>query len=467
MRRLLALALAVGLAAPLSGETPEQRFQTVTVKPGDTLWGIAHAYLKDPTRWNELLEYNRLPTSDPTVTLPGMILKVPVTLIKDSMLAATLVAMINEVVARKRETPEWKPAALDMLLLKDDALRTMTGSRARVAFVTGEILNLDENSMAVLKPRSKDADLELLRGEVHSAGPSRVITSSALITPKAGNTRFSASIRDDLSTVVQVYTGMAEVKGAGKGKGIEVKGGYSTEVPVDSEPLEPVKLPDTALFQARILGGDVFDKKLEEPGAAAKKAAAARGVPTPKWTRDGIVHDITKIGVDLKALNIEPLSAWSIQISKDEDFARIMVDRIFEADLPIDLTRAVAPGVYWVRVAARDLFGAQGRFSQARTYSVPEPSQLPNVDEDRFHGHVEIVRPEEMEDYTRVPKYRIMGRADKDLTLTVNGRRMRMDEDGNFSLDVLLKEGSNRFKIQALDTHGRARELIRSIYYEP
>ena len=129
--------------------------------------------------------------------------------------------------------------------------------------------------------------------------------------------------------------------------------------------------------------------------------------------------------------------------------------------------RAVPPGIYWVRIAVVDLLGALGRYSMARRYSVPEPSQIADADADRFHGHVEIVRPEENEDYTRVPKYRIMGRADRDLVLTVNGRRMRMDEDGNFSLDVLLKEGSNRFKIQAQDYHGRAREIIRSVYYEP
>ena len=63
-------------------------FQDVVVKPGDTLWGISHAYLKDPARWDEILKYNKLPTQDPTVALPGMTLRVPIKLIKTSLRAA-------------------------------------------------------------------------------------------------------------------------------------------------------------------------------------------------------------------------------------------------------------------------------------------------------------------------------------------------------------------------------------------
>ncbi|MFH1620448.1 MAG: LysM peptidoglycan-binding domain-containing protein, partial [bacterium] len=59
-----------------------QEFQKVTVRPGDTLWSIANTYLKDPTNWNEILKYNRLPSSDPSVALPGLVLKVPVYMIK-------------------------------------------------------------------------------------------------------------------------------------------------------------------------------------------------------------------------------------------------------------------------------------------------------------------------------------------------------------------------------------------------
>lgn len=53
---------------------------TVVVKQGDTLWGIAKEYLKDPTKWPEILKYNNIP--DPNFIKPGMVLKIPRSLLK-------------------------------------------------------------------------------------------------------------------------------------------------------------------------------------------------------------------------------------------------------------------------------------------------------------------------------------------------------------------------------------------------
>lgn len=464
MRTLLSLLCCAFLALPAGAET---KFQSVTVKPGDTLWAIAQSYLKDPTRWNELLKYNKLPTSDPTVALPGMSLRVPVSLIKVSMLAATMVELINEVEVRKRETADWRPGDRRMQLYKDDGVRTLSASRARVQFVTGESLNVDENSIVILKPKGKDADIELMRGEIHGSR-SRVLTPSALITPKTKDTLYSATVRDDLSTVVQVHKGLAAVEG--EGKVMDVKAGFSTEVAQHRPPSEPVKLPDTPEFRELASGGGVFAPKLLAP-AGSRPATLATGAaaPIPAWRNVGsAVHDIEQISFDVKALEIGvPVASYRVQVSRASDFSRITYEGEFEADEKIDLSRRIAPGRYWVRVSIVDLLGAAGRFSAGRQYNVGEKGSAAEVEEDRFTGRLEIVRPSGNDDYVRIPKYRLMGRADLNLTVTVNGRRVRRDESGNFSLDVLLKEGANSFKIAAQDARGRAKELTRSIYYEP
>ncbi|MBI5202663.1 MAG: LysM peptidoglycan-binding domain-containing protein [Elusimicrobia bacterium] len=463
MKALLAAAFLA-----LSASAEDKRFQTITVKPGDTMWAIANTYLKDPTRWNELLKYNKLPSADPTVALPGMSLKVPVSMIKLNMLAATMVEMINDVETRKRETADWKGAKQKMQLFKDDGVRTLAASRARVEFVTGDSLSIDENSMAILKPKDKDADLELLRGEIHGS-QSRVVTASAQIRPKTKGTKFSAKVRDDLSTLVQVYTGVAAVEGAGQT--LDVKAGFSTEVAPDRPPTAPVKLPDTPEIKARMLGGDVFGAKLlAPPGAlAAAGAPTGAGAGVPKWkVAAGKVRDMDEITFDVKELSIGvPVAAYAVQVSRSPDFSRIAAEKVFEADEKIDLSRMIPPGRYWVRVALVDLLGAQGRFSDVRQYNVGDKGNALPIEEDRFKGNIEIVRPSENEDYVRIPKYRIMGRADLELAVTINNRRVRRDEGGNFSLDVLLKEGGNTFKIQAQDSRGRARELVRTIFYEP
>ncbi|MBI4347724.1 MAG: LysM peptidoglycan-binding domain-containing protein [Elusimicrobia bacterium] len=452
----------------LAAAAQDKRFQTITVKPGDTLWAIAQTYLKDPTRWNELLKHNKLPSADPTVALPGMTLKVPVSLIKESMLAATMVELINQVETRRRETADWKDASARMQLYKDDGVRTFAASRARVVFVTGDSLNVDENSMAILKPKGKDADLELLRGEIHGS-QSRVVTSSARITPKAKGTRFSAKVRDDLSTLVQVYTGVAAVEGSGTT--LDVKAGFSTEVAADRPPTLPVKLPDTPEVKARALGGDIFSAKLLAPPGAQTAAlpGGGGGAPVPKWKgAAGRARDMDDITFDVKELSIGlPVSAYLVQVARTPDFSRVAAEKVFEADEKIELSRMIPPGRYWVRVALVDLLGSQGRFSDARQYVVGDKGATLALEEDRFKGNIEIVRPAEKEDYVRIPKYRIMGRADMELAVTINGRRVRRDESGNFSLDVLLKEGGNSFKIMAQDARGRAKELVRNIYYEP
>lgn len=465
MKAVLA-ALALALAGPLGAQTGD-KFQVVTVRPGDTLWAIAQTYLKDPTRWNEILKYNKLPTADPTVALPGITLRVPVSLIKETMLAATMVELINDVEARKRETADWKPAKSRMQLYKDDGVRTAAGSRARVVFVTGEMLSLDENSMAILKPKGKDADLELLRGEIHG-GNSRVVTASARITPKAKGTRFSAKIRDDLSTLVEVYNGLATVEG--EGRSLDVKAGFATEVAPNRPPTEPLKLPDTPAFRARALGGDVFAANLVAPPSARVSALpTGAAAPMPSWKNaGGVTHDMGQISLDVRALSVGvPISAYRVQVSRVRDFGRVTLEKEYDAEEKIELAQLVPPGRYWVRVALIDLLGVPGKFSDVREYVVSAQGATLAAEPDRFVGKVEIVRPSGNDDYVRIPKYRLMGRADLDLSITVNGRRVRRDESGNFSLDVLLKEGGNSFKIMAQDSRGRAREMTRVIYYEP
>ena len=77
--------------------------QEITVKEGDTIWGIASFYLKDPKRWPEILRHNNLPVTDPSVALPGMKLKVPVLLIKEHLRKAKLMSLLNDVRYRRRD----------------------------------------------------------------------------------------------------------------------------------------------------------------------------------------------------------------------------------------------------------------------------------------------------------------------------------------------------------------------------
>lgn len=52
--------------------------QVVTVRAGDTLWGLAERHLGDPNRWPEIFELNRARITDPDLIRAGWSLNVPV-----------------------------------------------------------------------------------------------------------------------------------------------------------------------------------------------------------------------------------------------------------------------------------------------------------------------------------------------------------------------------------------------------
>jgi hypothetical protein len=353
-RRLLLASAWLLLGAAAFAASPA--FQTIVVKPGETLWGIAQRYLKNPKRWNELLSYNELPTRDPTVALPGMTLRVPVEMVKEQMRAADLVEIRKEVLARRRETADWNPARLHMELYPDDGVRTTAAAEAKVRFFGGEVLSLGENSMVILSPPRRESDLKLLKGEVRGR-KARVLTASALIVPKSDDASFSARVKDDLTTLVQVYAGKAAVQA--QGQTVELKAGFASEVKLDKPPSDPIPLPELPAFSASsggaanagpamVLEGTNLSLKL--PQQAAEKGEANGGV--------------------VKAVALgAPIQAFHIQVATDRDFSHIAIDRKESALQTLNLENLpLPPGVVWWRVAMIDLLGFEGPWSAPRSY---------------------------------------------------------------------------------------------------
>ena len=68
----------------IDGETQEQleerpttKPETVTVKPGDSLWAISQQQLGDGSRWQEIYELNKDKISDPDLIYPGQEFQLP------------------------------------------------------------------------------------------------------------------------------------------------------------------------------------------------------------------------------------------------------------------------------------------------------------------------------------------------------------------------------------------------------
>ncbi len=337
-----------------------EEFQIIEAQPGQTLWEISNIYLKDPRKWDLIVKYNNL-TPDLYQVLTGKKLKVPVNLIKEEYRAANFIKIIGDVRVRPKGKSDWNDANKVKDLFKGDTIRTNVNSYSDVRFYTGQVLNIYANSMVVLKPpESKDSDVRLLTGQIKTKDTS-IITVSAKITPKVKNTEIGAKIKEDLSTVVQVYKGEAEVEG--KDKKVVVKEGFTTEVKLNAPPLLPVKTVEVI--------GDVniskFDIKIAKGGIVSVnyKVNSDEFKNNPKIPENNAetttsLKIVNKVNIDLG----KAISGYRIQVAKDAEFKNIIIDRRFDVFKTLNLRNYLPQGKYYFRLSYIDLIGFEGEFTK-------------------------------------------------------------------------------------------------------
>lgn len=456
MPRVLLLSCLLAAAAPSSAA--DVQFQNVVVRPGDTLWSISNKYLQDPSKWDQILSYNKLPSSDPTVALPGMTLRVPIRLIKRHLRAAHVVYVLNRVLYRRAETAEWKQCQEKAEVFQGDSVRTMDSSRAKVRFLNSDLLSLDPNSLAIIKPMNEDFDVRLDKGAVF-VGKSKVVTATASITPKTKDTQYSAKVRDDLSTLVEVYKGIAAVKA--QGKVVDVKAGLSTEIKPGQAPSVPRKVQDLPEFEARAadhnggvvgLAVNVANREVAL-GATAADVNAAQDVETMR----SVMQELA-VGM--------PVAGYRVQASRVRDFSTVLYDKTLEADERPSLKSVLPAGVYWFRIATIDLLGFEAPFGSPRLYGVGV-SGPKTTGASSLEGAVAIAKPRDGE-IVGDAQYRVAGVLKyDDLSVFVNGRPARVDETGNFYSVVRLNEGVNVIEVSVKDATGREAVVRRRLTRSP
>lgn len=451
-------ALLLALAAALAAQESDTAFQNVVVRRGDTLWGIANAYLKDPGKWDEILKHNTLPTTDPTVALPGMTLRVPVKLIREDRRAAHVVQKRNRVDFRRKETADWKGASEGMEVFKGDALRTLEDSRAKVKFLNADMLSVDPNSLVIVKPPSKDFDVELKTGSIFT-GRARVITASARVIPKTDDTQYSTRISPDFTTQVAVHKGLAAVEA--QGRTVDVKAGMATEIKMGLAPEAPRKIPDLPDFEAR--AADFNGESVRKTAKLADGALAAAGADVSEIER---AADAADLKGEVASLRVGvPISRYRVQASLGRDFEKPVFDKTFDAEDRLEMRyEKVPPGVYWFRIALIDLLGTQQRWSAPRLFAIGVSRKAPPpVD---FKQAITIAKPSKDDEWSNSAIYKVVGVAKNErVTVKVNGKAMRLDDYGNFSVDIKLKDGANDIDFVVTDQDGNSTTITRRVLY--
>lgn len=414
----------------------EVKLQIIEVKPGDTLHGIADKYLKDPSRWPEIYQYNTNLIDDPDYILPAMELKVPVELIKEHLKAAHLIYLLREVRARRKGESGWQSAKLNMKLSNGDAVRTLRRSFARIGFETGEVLKIRENSLVILRPEEEREEVELLSGELR-ASQAKVLTAAAVIEPRLNpegpKPDFKARVRKDKSTQVAVYQGEVDV--ASDGVKITLSEGFRLNID--------------------------YQKGIEEPQPFVYvPASEERGVA--------------------------PLEYYHLEIARDESFKELVVDKENVLDnneyfwkLFHSTEKSVHSSVenFMVNTFPMEFFGSSeeesklpdGRYFWRLFYcddlgAKIKASAIKSLVIDTKPPKLEIFLPRKRakskEDFIVVK-----GKTDEGSTVEVNGERAITYLGGNFVIYSKLVPGKNILTILARDKAGNVttarREVVR------
>lgn len=427
--------MGVLLSAMLGRVSADDAMQEIRVREGQTIWAIAQQYLQDPSRWPEVMKHNDLPMNDPNAALPGMKLKVPVLLIKERLRKADLVYLLNDVLYRRKEQPDWKNAMLRLDLYNEDGVRTLDNGEAHVKFFSGDMLRIAPKSFVILRPELKREEVNLMSGVVRT-GHTRIITPTVEVNPRNLDTVYKARVRKDQSTIVQVEKGSAEVLGIDTGKSVVVGEGFANVTFLKTAPSVPVKVPAMPGY-AMVDFGSRGEVITAQPEDSSKAARAARSVTAPEVGR---ASDLSAS----KEKEKQPKNSYRVQLSLNPRFARITLDRTRPLNDAVDVANErdykVADGKYYRRVSYTDDKGVSSEF-----YS------LPMVEIDTLAPKLEVLDPENNSS-TRQSMVYVEGRVDSGSIVTVNGHPVEVKADGTFRWPhVLNSAGKNNIRIVAKD----------------
>ena len=424
-----------------------QQLQEIEVKSGDTLWGVANYYLKEPSRWPEILKFNNI-SADPNNVLPGMKLKIPVLLIREQLRSSTVISVIREVKMRRHAEMDWTDAKLNTKLFNKDGIRTFESSYTGIKSPSGNLMTIGPLSLVIIQPEEKSEETRLLSGEIRTSNiPIRTPTAFVMpkITPKTPIADYKTKVKEDQSTVVAVYKGAVDV--TAKNKTITVPEGFSTEVKINLPPMEPKKLPPSI-----DLPEDLSDQKI---GAQSQDSPRIKDVKLSlgEINIGGLPTGGAQPSKSASSSSWLDITHYHIQMAKDKNFIGMVYDEIKPIYEKFDVKKINIPeGKYFWRVAYMDSSGAEGIISSSKEIFIDKTPPALKIDDP--------------EDGTKFADktIKIKGAAEVKSLVDINGAYVTLDPDGQFISDVSLTPGENVIKVNSKDSSGNVSTVSIKVY---
>ena len=260
---LLAVLLLAPAVASAQPRTPQPQPSVVagesiswhTVRPGETLRGIAAQFLGSSSLWTDLHRLNP-GIADPDRISPGLRIRVPAE--TSSLPAARLNRLSRQVEDQPSPIP-WRNAQVGDMLVERDGVRTRQKSSAEMQFLDGARLTLTEDSLVFLHRSGNTLvgtpkkSIEIVQGQAElmaraasaTAPPPEVeiVLGSTKATSRpdaAGPARTRARRSEEGGAKLMAYAGASDVE-AGGAK-VAVPRGMGTSVASQGPPSPPEPL---------------------------------------------------------------------------------------------------------------------------------------------------------------------------------------------------------------------------------
>lgn len=349
----LVMALSLAWALPTEAREPRaqpagQQTTPYVTRKGDTLYDIAARYLRDSGDWRTLARLNHVGT--PGHLQPGVTLRLPVALLREERVAATVVATSGPV-ERAYGNGGYTALAIGMKLTEGDRIRT-----GHNGFVTLEL----EDGSHVSVPQDSSIGLDRLRQTVFTGSTDRLIR---LERGEVDNEVTHATKKDSRFQIrsPSVVAGV---------RGTRFRVNYDAGTQVSAvEVLDGAVGVDAAGATPPPAGAPLAASAqlVKAKFGSVTRAGAAAGAPLallaePSLLQPGKIQDAPDVAFDLVPL--DGARSYRVQVGRDAGLLDVIRDQ--RVDTPHATFGDLSDGTYFVRISAIDANGLEGL---PRTYA--------------------------------------------------------------------------------------------------
>jgi hypothetical protein len=347
-------------------------------------------------------------------------------------MVALLARVDRTVKSKPADSIVWSDAPAGLKLEDQDAVQTFSRSHATISFDETDRLEMDENSLVVIRhfereeaTGKKRASVVLIGGELRGTAGGAGANSTAmeivagrgtvvLGAPGHGTTDFKVTTGADSTSVVQILSGAAEVVAGGRR--VSVGANQAITVSPEGSLRGPVRLPSAPSLDEPRDGGLLTSRLLPADVALSWQAGDA--------------------------------DRWRVLVARDAGFQDVVLDR--RTETPAFPAARLAAGRYHWKACAT-VGAVDGLFSGARRFDVAQDNEPPALDVDFPEGPVAS------------GPLALRGAAEPGARVFIGKAAIPADASGTFEWSVDLVDGINVVVVEAVDAAGNIAYRSRRI----